>query len=78
LASHDLEYKFTVKRLVTDKKEQTEALLKLFDIKFKEVLIEEEKATIKSEANLPKEITDKLEEDIKRLVALKEVAIIKQ
>ena len=78
LASHDLEYRFKVNRLVTDKKEQVEALLKLFDIKFKEAKVEEEKANIAAETNLPKELTDKLEEDIKRLVALKEVVIKKQ
>jgi len=78
LASHDLQYKFKINKLVIDKKEQAEAILKLLDIKFKEVKIEENKADIKLEVELPKEVITKLEEDIKRLTKLQDVTITKQ
>ncbi|MFH1505450.1 MAG: peptidylprolyl isomerase [archaeon] len=78
LASHDLIYKFKITRVVSDKKEQVEALLKLFDMKFKEISIAEDKATVKLNTELPKEILDKILEDVKRLAKLKDVTIQKQ
>ncbi len=73
LAGRPVVYEVTLKRIVTDKKEKLEALLRLMGWP-QEVAIEGEKATITLPQELPKEITDKISEQFQDLTGLKEIA----
>ena len=77
LSGKDLEYDMTVKRMVTDKKEQIQSLLTII-LSVKEATIDltEDKAAIKIQGKqFPKPVMDKVEDEIKKLVGLAKVDI---
>jgi len=73
LAGRNVVYEVDIKKTVTDKKEQVEAIIGLLGIPA-EVKVEGDKATVSAPQEMPKQITDKLGEKIMDLTGLKEVA----
>lgn len=70
LASREIEYELEIKRMVTDKKEQIESVLKLTGIKPESVTVKEKSAEIKLKAELPKEFSDMLKKELSRILNL--------
>lgn len=71
LAGQDVSYALKVNRIVTDKKVQIEALLKvLLGIRSPEVKLEGEKAVITLPAKLPEQIESELAKKVKDLVGV--------
>ena len=75
LSGRDLVYDVDIKGIITDSLAQTRALLNLFNIKFENIDIIDEKASIMLKSKLPEEITTELADNIKKLVKLKSVEI---
>ena len=73
LSSKDLLYEVDILRVVDNKKEQLESIFKVIGIKTDKLIVEEDKATIGMPGKLPKEFTEPLSADIKRLTGLKEI-----
>ncbi len=79
LSGRDIIYDVKIRRIVADKKEQASSILYIvLGIQDAEITIAEEKARIKLKHELPAPLQDKLKEDIKRLVKLKEVEFLKE
>ncbi len=76
LSSKDLLYEVEILRIVEDKKEQVESIFKVIGIKTENVDVEGNKATIGMAGELPKEFTEPLSKDIKRLTGLEEIAFV--
>jgi len=70
LASKEIEYDLEIKRMVTDKKEQIESVLKLTGIKPESVSVKEKNAEIKLKAELPKEFSDMLKKELTRILGI--------
>jgi len=73
LSSRDIIYEVNVKRIVTDKKEQAEAIFKILNLPFEEITIDAEKIKIKTKVKYPAQLTGPLTDDFKRLIGFKEV-----
>ena len=71
LAGHEIEYTITVKRIVSDKKEQVKGFLELgAHLHDAEVNVKENKAEIKLKKMLPEQVTNFLSAQIKELMGL--------
>ncbi len=70
LAGKELSYDIEIKRIVTDKKEQINSLLKLLVNVDGETEIKENKATIKVNLDIPEDIKKTLKETIKNLTEI--------
>lgn len=71
LAGRDLAYEINVKRIVTDKKEEIQSILKtLLGIKKSSIAVEGDKARITLEKEVPKEITVELDKHIHELTGV--------
>jgi FKBP-type peptidyl-prolyl cis-trans isomerase 2 len=70
LAGKKIEYALDIKRIVTDKKEQLESFVKMLRFPYTSISIEDSKAKINTSIDLPKEITESLEKDLKRITLL--------
>ena len=69
LAGRDVVYEITIKRTVTDKKEQLEALFKmLLGITDAKISVSGEKAIVELQQQLPEQIAPELQKKIKELV----------
>jgi FKBP-type peptidyl-prolyl cis-trans isomerase 2 len=73
LSGKELSYEFTIKRKVTEPKEQIESYLKLALPIPTTVTIKDNKATISIPAELPKELTDPLTNKLKEITKLNTV-----
>ncbi|MFC1648402.1 peptidylprolyl isomerase [Nanoarchaeota archaeon] len=71
LAGKGLSYEVNVKRLITAKKEKVEAVLSLMGFQFKDVTLQENKATIKIFTKLPTELQKQAAREIERLTKAK-------
>lgn len=79
LSGKDVVYDIKVKRIVADKKEQVSSILHVvLGIQDAGITIAEEKARIELKHELPAPLQDKLRDDIKRLVNLKDVEFLKE
>jgi FKBP-type peptidyl-prolyl cis-trans isomerase 2 len=70
LAGKKIEYSINIKRKVTDHKEQLESFVKMLRFPYKSIIVEESKAKITTVIELPKEIKESLEKDLKRITTL--------
>ena len=70
LASKNLEYDVNVHRIVTDKKEQLQALFKLFGFPIEDITIDGSKATIATKTQLPEQFATPFTKDLQRLTGL--------
>ncbi|MCF7866193.1 peptidylprolyl isomerase [Candidatus Woesearchaeota archaeon] len=70
LTSKDLEYDIEIKKIVTDKKEQVQAILKLTGIPIRDLEIKDKKAIIKMNMELPPQMVEQLNNEIKRLTSI--------
>jgi len=68
LSGKKIEYSLNIKRKVTDKKEQLEAVLNMLRFPFSAVEVSEQNAKVNSGISLPKEIKESLEKDLKRMI----------
>ncbi len=73
LASKELVYEIEVKRPVTDLKEKADALVSLLHLPL-EIKVVEGKVTVVYKTDFPAPVREKLEEDLKRLLGVKEMA----
>jgi FKBP-type peptidyl-prolyl cis-trans isomerase 2 len=73
LAGKTLEYEVEIKRVVTDEKEKVDALLNLVNLKDFETRIVNDAAEITIKSEIPKEVQQKIGEEIKRLTSVKSV-----
>ncbi|MBD3303875.1 peptidylprolyl isomerase [Candidatus Woesearchaeota archaeon] len=79
LSGKDLVYEIEIKRIVTDKKEQIDSLLKLLlGIKETKTEIKDNKATIELKAKLPPPMEEELKKKIKELVKLDDIEFTKE
>lgn len=70
LAGKDLEYEIEIKKIVTDKKAQVEAIFKLLGVKPKVFELKEGKATVELDMEIPEEYLNKMSSEIKRLTGV--------
>ncbi|MBI2129627.1 FKBP-type peptidyl-prolyl cis-trans isomerase [Candidatus Woesearchaeota archaeon] len=77
LSGRDLAYNVKVNRLVTDKKEQLASLLKMLGIKEPKIELNEGKAIIELEQELPNEAKEELAKKLKETVEIKEIEFVK-
>lgn len=77
LAGKKIEYSLNIKRIVTDKKEQLESFVKMLRFPYTSINIENTNAKINTGIDLPKEIKETLEKDLKRITSL-DVQIISE
>jgi FKBP-type peptidyl-prolyl cis-trans isomerase 2 len=70
LAGKKVEYTVDVKRIVTDKKEQLSAVLKMLRFPYSSIDIKESSAEVKTEIELPEEMVKTLEAELSRQVGL--------
>ena len=70
LSSKDLEYEIEIKKKVEDKKEQVEAILKMAGIPAKKVELKDKKAEITTNTELPPQILEQLNNEIKRMTGI--------
>jgi len=79
LSGKDLVYEIEIKRVVTDKKEQVDSLLKLLlGIKDAKTKIKDNKAEIELKAKLPPPMEEELKKKIKELVKLDDAEFVKE
>ncbi|RJQ15541.1 peptidylprolyl isomerase [Candidatus Woesearchaeota archaeon] len=72
LASRDVVYDITVKKIVTDNKERIQGLADLMRIKVKDIHLDEKTFHVHYDGEHPKEMLQKFEQDIERLIGLKQ------
>ena len=78
LSGKDIIYEIEIKRIVTDKKEQIESLLKLLiGIKDITVTMDGNKAKVEMPANVPPEIAEELAKKVKELTKVDDVKFVK-
>jgi FKBP-type peptidyl-prolyl cis-trans isomerase 2 len=73
LASQEIEYDISIKRIVSDEKEKIEGLLNIFKIPFKTVELQDNKATISFAVEIPQEITKPIADEIVKLTGIKDI-----
>jgi FKBP-type peptidyl-prolyl cis-trans isomerase 2 len=73
LSSQDLTYDITIKRVITDDKEKIEGVLDFLKLPYKSVKLEEGKAEIEFEMQIPAELTKPIADEIVRLVGIKDI-----
>jgi FKBP-type peptidyl-prolyl cis-trans isomerase 2 len=78
LAGKKIEYKLDIKRIVTDHKEQLESFVKMLRFPYTSIDVEGTNAKINTTIDLPKEIKETLEKDLKRITTLDVDIIIKK
>lgn len=79
LSGKDLVYEIDIKRVVTDKKEQIDSLLKLLlGIKEAKTEIKDNKAKIELKAKLPPPMAEELKKKIKELVKVDDIEFTKE
>ncbi|MGV8162312.1 MAG: FKBP-type peptidyl-prolyl cis-trans isomerase [Candidatus Nanoarchaeia archaeon] len=71
LSGKKVEYTVTLKRQVTDHKEQLEAVMKILRFPYKSLEVIERKAKIQTEVVLPNELKERVEKDLERVTSLK-------
>lgn len=70
LAGKDLEYEIEIKKIVTDKKDQIQAILKMIGVKPKTLDLTEKKATATLDMEIPEEYLKKMSSEIKRMTGI--------
>ncbi len=79
LSGKELIYEIEIKRVVTDKKEQIDSLLKLLlGIKDAKIEVKDNKAKVELKAQLPPPIAEELKKKIKALVKVDDVEFAKE
>lgn len=78
LAGKKIEYTINIRRLVEDKKEQLESLFKMLRFPYTSINIENSNARVTTQIDLPKEIRENLEKDMKRITSLNVELIIEK
>ncbi len=76
LAGKDVEYEVIIKRIVSDKKEQLIALLKLMGLPFKSISVDSDNAEITLLQELPADLSGFLIDDLKGKTGLKSIKFI--
>ena len=70
LAGKKIEYTINIRRVVEDKKEQLESFFKMLRFPYISIKIENSSAKVTTQIDLPKEIKESLEKDLKRITSL--------
>ena len=73
LSSKDIIYDITINKIITDDKIKVEGLMNVYKMPFKNIEVIDGKAIITVGVDVPKEISDLIGGEIKKLVHLKEV-----
>lgn len=76
LSGRDLVYAVKVNRIVTDKKEQLASLLKMLGMKEPKIELQEDKAIIELEQELPKEAKEELAKKLKEAVIIGNIEFV--
>lgn len=73
LASQAVSYEVEVLEAVTDPEEQIRSIIDMAGLPYRELVVEEKKATIKLDRMLPKPVLDQLNERIKQLTSIETI-----